>query len=436
MTVCQAGSHPRRRFGGIVASMAVAESPPLRSAKSGERSGIGVLVAAILAMGLTGPGQTIGVSVFIDDLVDGLGISRTQVSNAYLVGTLSASLLLPVVGRQIDRFGVKRSQVVIGLIFGLALLNMSLVTGLITLTIGFFGIRLMGQGSLSLVALLSVSLRFDKSRGTALGVYTMAAAGLLALVPIGLSFVISEVGWRSAWRVAAVVVAVVAPALALAALRKMPKGAVAGARYRSDGDLDEQTGVDRNTALGTRGFWIVASVSGSTAMLITGLTFHQIDLLGDVGLSEEAAAAMFLPQVLGSSIVGLLVGASADRIGVRYLPALGGILLTAALLLGSVAAPGALVFVYAVTVGAAGGAVNTMGSTVLPLWFGTKHLGSIKGTMQLINAGASALGPASLALLEAQFGSYPPAILVLASLAVAATLFAFTQPAHIRVGHT
>lgn len=405
--------------------MSVANSLPPRTVKPDERSGIGVLVAAIIAMALTGPGQTIGVSVFIDDLVDGLDISRTQVSNAYLIGTLSASMLLPAVGRQIDRFGVKRSQVVIGLLFGLALLNMSFVAGLVTLTIAFCGIRLMGQGSLSLVALMSVSLRFDKSRGTALGVYTMVAAALLAVVPIGLAWVISEVGWRSAWRVAAVVVAVVVPSLAMFALRSLPRGAAAAALDVAEGAV-ELVGVDRRAALRTRGFWIIASVTAATSMLVTALTFHQIDLLGDVGLSPETAAAMFLPQVLGSSVAGLAVGATADRIGVRYLPALGSALLSAAVLLGSVVAPGVLVFVYAVTVGAAGGAVNTMGSTLLPLWFGTKHLGSIKGTMQLISAGSSALGPASLALLESQFGSYPPAILVLSCLALAASAFSLT----------
>ena len=75
--------------------------------------GLGVLGAAIVAMFLTGPGQTIGVSVFIDEIVTALDITRAQVSTAYLIGTLSASLLLPIVGRQIDRFGVQRSQIVI-----------------------------------------------------------------------------------------------------------------------------------------------------------------------------------------------------------------------------------------------------------------------------------------------------------------------------------
>ncbi len=376
-------------------------------------------------MFLTGPGQTIGVSVFIDDLVGDLGLSRAQVSTAYLIGTLSASLFLPIVGRQIDRFGVKRSQVVIGFLFSAALFNMSLVAGIVTLTLGFFGIRLMGQGSLSLVATVTVSLRFSKTRGTALGIYSTVAAGLLALAPILLAGSIQIVGWRGAWRGAALVIAIAVPLLAVLALRRMPT---------SSADSVAQQGarptrsVDRNAALRTRGFWIIATISAAAGMLVTGLTFHQIDLLGDIGLSKETAAAMFLLQVIGSSAAGLAIGAAADRIGVRYLPAVGGALLVLAHALAATAAPGAAVVAYSIILGAAGGATNTMSSTLLPLWFGTEHLGSIQGSLRVLNAGASALGPVALAVLEAAFGSYPPAIVVLSVLAIAPTAFALLPP--------
>ena len=63
-------------------------------------------VCAVLASALTGPGQTIGVSVFIDHFVDDLSLSRPQVSTAYLIGTLTGSIFLPAVGRFIDRNGV------------------------------------------------------------------------------------------------------------------------------------------------------------------------------------------------------------------------------------------------------------------------------------------------------------------------------------------
>ena len=66
--------------------------------RSGERfrpRGYGILGLATITSVLTGPGQTIGVSVFIDHFVTDLGLSRSQVSTAYLIGTLSGAALLP-----------------------------------------------------------------------------------------------------------------------------------------------------------------------------------------------------------------------------------------------------------------------------------------------------------------------------------------------------
>ncbi len=111
-----------------------------------------ILGLAIITSALTGPGQTVGVAVFNDHLVDGLDLSRQAVTYAYLVGTLSSAMLLPFVGKFIDRRGVRLSQMLVGVVFTLALLNMSQVNGWVWLAVGFFGIRFAGQGSLSLVA--------------------------------------------------------------------------------------------------------------------------------------------------------------------------------------------------------------------------------------------------------------------------------------------
>ena len=54
-----------------------------------------IVVFSAIALALTGPGQTFGVSVFVDPMIDELGISRTQMSTAYLIGTLAGAVALP-----------------------------------------------------------------------------------------------------------------------------------------------------------------------------------------------------------------------------------------------------------------------------------------------------------------------------------------------------
>lgn len=386
-----------------------------------------VLAFAIIAAGMTGPGQTIGVSVFIDHLVDDLSLSRSQVSTAYLVGTLTGAVLLPSVGKFIDRRGVRVAQVLIGLMFGLALVNMSFVNGLIWLAIGFGGIRFLGQGSLSLVSTVTVQLRFERTRGTALGIFTTASAGLMALVPVVLALVISAVGWRRAWLVsAAVVVGIVVPMAwfglrDLPARRRVTTSADTSIEIAGQSDLDS---FERGEAMRTGSFWLLASMSGAAGMMVTALNFHQIDLLGEAGLSETAAAALFIPQVIGSTVAGLTIGYVGDRIGTRYLPAIGMLLLLTAHLLAAVATPGVIVIVYAIVLGATGGATRTASATLQPHWFGTRHVGAIQGALTLFGVGASALGPVVLTLTEEWMGSYPPAIVLLGVVPVAAGLFA------------
>lgn len=388
-----------------------------------------VLGFAIIAAGLTGPGQTIGVSVFIDHLVDDLSLSRSQVSTAYLIGTLAGAVLLPSVGKFIDHRGVRVAQVLIGLLFGLALVNMSFVNGLAWLTIGFAGIRFLGQGSLSLVSTVTVQLRFTRTRGTAIGIFTTASAGLMALVPVVLAVTINAVGWRSAWLVsAAVVVGVVVP-IAWFGLRDLPARVRPVAAVQPDDEIEivgrsDTDSYQRGEAMRTGSFWLLAAVSGAAGMMATALNFHQIDLLGEAGLSEKAAAALFIPQVVGSTVAGLTIGYLGDRIGTRYLPAIGMALLLAAQLLASVAAPGAIVIVYAVVLGATGGATRTASATLQPQWFGTGHIGSIQGALTLFGVGASAIGPVALTLVEQWRGSYPQAIVLLGVVPAAAMLFA------------
>lgn len=61
-----------------------------------------------LMVAMTAPGQTAAVSVFIDPMIAEIGVSRSAISAAYLVGTLTGALAMPMVGRLLDRFGIRQ----------------------------------------------------------------------------------------------------------------------------------------------------------------------------------------------------------------------------------------------------------------------------------------------------------------------------------------
>ena len=389
-------------------------------------SGWRILILATIAMGMTGPGQTIGVSVFIDHFADDLDLSKNAVAAGYAVGTLTGSLMLPSVGRWIDRFGVRRAMTTIAIGFVIALTAMAGVQGLVSLTIGFVFIRMLGQGSLSLVSMVSVSLWFDRRRGLALGVAMTISSAMMALFPVALSYVIGEAGWRSAWLIAAGVVGVVVVPIAWFGMIDSPAAVDQfvdgiGPDGRSEVAASSTTqSLDRAGALRTRSFWMLASAVVMSSMLGTGLIFHQIALLGESGFTETEAAIMFLPQVIGTFVGSPAMGMGIDRIGSRLAPAVALLGLATTLVLAGTVSSTTTVIVYAMVFGLTAGATRTLGAALIPKWFGVAHIGSIQGALTFIGVLGSAAGPIALSVTEGFTGSFRDAAIVWAVVPLAA----------------
>ncbi len=197
---------------------------------------------ATLTAALTGPGQTIGVSVFVDPMIDALDLTRSQVSAAYLIGTLLGALALPSTGRWIDRLGARRAMTLIGLAFGTGLVAMSGVGGFITLAAGFSLIRWLGQGSLSLVSTVAVTHWFERRRGLVFGLMMTGVSALMSLTPIFLNLAIEAYSWRTAWRLAAVMIWITVVPIGYFGIINRPSDV----GQQTDGD--DATSVDEITA--------------------------------------------------------------------------------------------------------------------------------------------------------------------------------------------
>lgn len=386
-----------------------------------------ILGLAIVTAALTGPGQTIGVSVFVDHLISDLGLTRSTVSTAYLIGTLTAAFALPVVGRQIDTRGVRRGMTAIGIGFAAALAAMSGVVGFVTLAAGFVLIRLFGQGSLTLVSTVAVTLWFRSRRGFVLGLLATGTGMLMSLVPVASNAVIETVGWRTAWLVLAGVIALTVVPIGWFGMIDRPSDLGLEPDGGQIGETDAvlaETSATRSEALRTPRFWILVAASSSVGMLATALNFHQISLLGDAGLSATQAAAMFLPQFVGTAIAGVAFGWLSDRLTGRALIPMSMGILASTLLLAANLGSGLTIAAYALTLGAAGGASRSIGSTLMPRWFGTAHIGSITGLSTLVGVASTAVGPVAYSLARDVAGTYVTASLGFVVLPVTVALVA------------
>src|ERR1043165_1934759 len=107
---------------------AFAAAPARPHTASGVFHGWRMVGYAAVLLALTAPGQTAAVSVFIDPMLAGLGVSRSTVSIAYMIGTLSGAAAMPLIGKLVDRHGSRRAITVIAAMMGSVLVAMAAVT--------------------------------------------------------------------------------------------------------------------------------------------------------------------------------------------------------------------------------------------------------------------------------------------------------------------
>jgi MFS family permease len=391
-------------------------------------SGWIVLAIAGLAVFLSGPAQTYGVSAFVDPMLADLGWSRSLFSTAYAIGTLTSAVALLIVGRQIDRWGNRLVLSLAAIGFGIALLLMSVVSGAVSLLLGFALLRTCGSGVLTLAARTLIPHWFVRRRGRAFSIIGLAATLSLAAVPPVNELLIGTVGWRGAWQVNAVVIWIVLlPAVALLirdrpeTLGQRPDGEPPPA-HANPAPVELDHGPTLREAFRIPAFWGLVGASVVPSLVVTGLAFNQVAIFTDRGLPGTLAATTFTVESAVGLPVTLLAGSLSDRFPLRYILAAGQICLVAAMISLLVADSAVLALLYSAWRGASSGLWMVAADVAWPAYFGRRHLGSIRGFGYAVGVAGAALGPIPFGLAYDVLGGYNPAILGLLILPVAATV--------------
>ena len=382
-----------------------------------------VLAGGIFAA-LTAPGQTAGLSPFTDPLIGQLAVSRTEISFSYLIATLAGASAMPLVGRALDRFGARLAIVVIGLVLGGVLLAASFVTEIFGLTASYVGLRMSGQGALSLASTTLVARLVTHRSGLALGISGAMGAAGISLAPVGIERLIAATDIATAWRIeAALVVAIVLP-LALLLPKDRPR------THTDTGTLiipDIEQGYTQAQAVRTWMFWAFTMAGFTVGMMSTGLAFHLISILGAQGLTSLEAASNFIPQTIAALLLTLAFGAIVDHTDPRLGLVASMVTMAGAMVLLPFVEPGLWGIVFGLLLGSAQGALRGVEAAGFVRYFGRAHIGGIRGVSTAVGLASTSLGPLYFALGLEWTGSYlapslwgallPLAVIVLALLA-------------------
>ncbi len=371
------------------------------------------------------PGQTMGMAVFTDPFIEVLGLSRTQLSLAYLFGTVGSSLFLTRAGRWYDRYGGRVMITVAAAALGLMVFYISLVDELssllgsstsvtfVLIMLGYFGVRFFGQGVLTSCSRNVLLLWFVKRRGLVSGIRSVFVSFGFSLAPLVLAFLIASFGWRGALWFMALVVGVVFPMIAIIFIRDNPAscGLLADGGGAADGEEAHEEAESRTLREAQRSpvFWIYSLSLGMHALFGTALTFHVVAIFGESGRTADEAFGYFFPAAIFSTTSNLIASYLVDRS--RLKPFL------VVMLIGFIVGAWGLIhleeewgyWTLAIGFGMGGGLWGVISNLAFIRFFGPLHLGEISGFFTSISVFASAIGPAAFSLGVDYLGSYTAA---------------------------
>jgi MFS family permease len=305
-----------------------------------------------------------------------------------------------VVGVALDRIGPRRVLFTGITVAAVGVIGMSFMQELwhfylVMVVIAFGSSAAGGQ-----VGLTAIATWFQDRRAFAMSIMTLGG-GIGGVFVIGIGVLVELSGWRWALRVLAFVMLAVGLIVG-SNIRSRPEGhpqPLDGIAPRESDDGTEVRTVERwgvpvRAAITSRSFMLLSLAMFGTNFGFVALIVHQIPFLEtEIGVSKTVASATIAVFTLSSIIGRIGFGYLGDRYEKRFVLAVAVALLSLGLAV-IAAAPNLWVAILAIAIAAPGfGGTIPLRPSIAADYFGTRHFGTINGTMQFVSTTGGAGGP-------------------------------------------
>ncbi len=386
--------------------------------------GMMITPVSIITIVATSPGQTLMISVFNPRFLADLNISLSQLSWAYMVGTLLASLPQSYLGNWMDKIGWQKMLVTVTILFSLACFYTSFVQNLFMLFTAFLFLRMLGQGALNLIGSNMLAMWFKERLGTIAGISGVLVSLLIGLVPLGALTLINQVGWRKTYIISGgIVLAVMLPiSIFIYVSRPEDIGEIVDGRNRINSkenyELDELEN-NRNSfslveAMKTRSFWILTLIASFWAAIATAITFNILPIFTGKGLTDLQAAATFTYLSIIVAVTRVVGGYLADKISLNILTVIAVLSYAFGTFALFILPNSIVVITYILFTGIAQGFLSGVFSTIWVRYYGRKNLGKINGVVWTATAASSSVGPLLIGISFDHFGDYQFSLMIVA----------------------
>lgn len=344
-------------------------------------------------------GQTFYVALFNGVLGDELGLSSSQLGSIYGGATFISALLLIYVGKLIDIWDLRAFTTLAAIVLASACVLFASTTGPLMLLIAMLGLRLGGQGLMSLTGLTSMSRYFESERGLAVSIANMGFAAGVAIFPFAGALLLTQYGWREVWYGNAAFILLVCLPIALFLLRghtaRHAAYKIRQSEIGSDDSPATTPGWTRAQVLRDKRFYMLMPAMMALPFVATGIQFHQITLVEEKGWLLATFASGYFVAAIFNVVGGLSAGTIISRLGGvgRLAPFYVAPMIISMILLISFDSP-VIIWLYMVTNGLSGGMFGVVQNVLWAELYGTQHLGAVKSLITSTSIIAAALAPA------------------------------------------
>lgn len=390
-----------------------------------------VIVAVGGLMGCVAMGAMFSLAVFLGPMTAATGWSRAAISSAMTLDFLVMGVAGFGWGAISDRFGVRVVVLAGAVLLGAGLALASRATSVLTFQLGYGVLVGLAAGAFFAPLIAAVTAWFETRRGLAV---SLVSAGM-GMAPLTVSpfagWLISHYDWRTAMGVIALGCWALLIPLAFL-VRNPPRMSGGGGSAR--GARHERGGAELREALRSPQFLVLGGTYFLCCAAHSGPIFHMMSYAQFCGLSTMAAVSVYSVEGLAGLGGRLLLGVTADRLGVKRV-LIGGLLLQALAIGTFVAVHRAGEFYVLATVfGAAYGGVMPLYAVLAREYFGQRRMGAVFGAATMLSCLGMALGPVVGGWIFDALKSYRWMYLGSAAVAIGAVAIAFSFPRVARAG--
>jgi MFS family permease len=278
-----------------------------RSISAATGAWIGLLVGANAIISST-------TSNFMKPLAASFGVDRGTISAAISVAALTVAFAVPLCGRAMDRFGLRRVLIPGVIAFGLLMFAFSLARNVWE----FAGLQVAMGIAVSMHSSVAyakvVTQWFDRWRALVLGIIVALGAGVgQTSMPLVAQYLIDRFGWRGAYIGIGLIILCFGLPLIVWLVREPPQFERSAAQRRAERHNKGATiaGVSVRDAIRGRTFWLIFIAIMFGSMTLLGTLQHGVPMITehgyDVHVATKALSFAFGGVVAGQLLSGAIV---------------------------------------------------------------------------------------------------------------------------------